>query len=162
MSDSDSGRVSASVRVKREHSRRLATQALYKHHFDPLSAEAVIREFRSALGYGECDKLYFMQLVRGAIREAANLDAHIKPLIDRALESLDPIEHALLRMGTFELLFLPGVPARVVIDQGIRLAKQFGATGSHTYVNAVLDQIARQVRREEFKEASEACHTSSN
>ena len=151
--------MSSSVRVKREHSRRLATQALYKHHFDPLSAEAIIREFRGALGYGECDKLYFMQLVRGSIREATSLDARIEPLLDRKLASLDPIEHALLRMGTFELLFLPGVPARVVIDQSIRLAKQFGATGSHSYVNAVLDQVARQARQEEFAESSEACHT---
>ncbi len=158
----NSGRAPSTVRVKREQSRRLATQALYKHHFDPVSAEAVIREFRGALGYNECDKLYFMQLVRGAIREAEGIDAHIKPLLDRAFESLDPIERALLRIGTFELLFLPGVPARVVIDQGVRLAKQFGATGSHTYVNAVLDQIAHQARQAEFTGTSEACHTSSS
>ena len=154
--------MSSTLRVKRELSRRLATQALYKHHFDPLNAEAVIREFRGRLGYGECDKLYFMQIVRGAIREAEHLDAKIAPLLDRDIGSLDPIEHALLRMGAFELIFLPGVPARVVIDQGIRLAKQFGATGSHSYVNAVLDQIARQSRREEFAGADEACHTNSS
>ena len=158
--------MSSSVRVRREHSRRLATQALYKHHFDPLGAEAIIREFRAALDYDECDKLYFMQLVRGSIREADNLDARIGPLLDRSLESLDPVEHALLRMGTFELLFLPGVPARVVIDQGIRLAKQFGATGSHAYVNAVLDQIAHDARRDEFAGkfagTDAPCHTNSS
>lgn len=150
------------LRAKREQSRRLATQALYKHHFDPLGAEAIIREFRGALGYTDCDKLYFMQLVRGAIREAEHLDARFAPLLDRELGSLDPVEHALLRMGTFELLFLPGVPARVVIDQGVRLAKQFGATGSHTYVNAVLDGLAREARQGEFAEKAGSCHTNSS
>lgn len=148
--------------VKREHARRLATQALYKHHFDPLRAEAIIREFRQAPSYGDCDKSYFMSLVRGTIRELTLLDERIAPLLDRELGALDPIEHALLLIGAFELSFVPDTPARVVIDQGVRLAKQFGATGSHTYVNAVLDQIAHQERGDEFNSQEAPCLTSSS
>ena len=147
---------------KREQSRRLATQALYKRHFDPMGAEGIIREFRSSPGYGDCDKSYFATLVRGAIKQCEELDARISPLLDRKLASLDPVEHALLQIGTFELLFQPDVPARVVIDQGVRLAKQFGATGSHAYINAVLDQIAHSERQSEFSDQTEACLTSSS
>ena len=148
--------------VKREHSRRLATQALYKHHFDPLRAEAIIREFREAPSYDDCDKSYFIALVRGTIRELTLLDERIAPLLDRELRALDPIEHALLLIGAFELFFVPDTPARVVIDQGVRLAKQFGATGSHAYVNAVLDQIAHQERQAEFSDRGAPCLTNSN
>ncbi len=136
--------------VKRVYSRRLATQALYKQHFDPLRPEALIREFRAAPSYEDCDKTYFMVLVRGALREWARLDEYMAPLLDRKLNALDPTEHTLLLIGAFELLHLPDVPARVIIDQGVRLARQFGATGSHAYINAVLDQIAHQVRGDEF------------
>lgn len=147
--------------LKREHSRRLATQALYKHHFDPVRAEEIIREFREAPNYDDCDKSYFMALVRGTIRELPKLNERISPLLDRELNALDPIEHALLMIGAFELLFVPDTPARVVIDQGVRLAKQFGATGSHAYVNAVLDRVAHQAREAEFSENS-SCPTSLN
>lgn len=139
--------------VKREHSRRLATQALYKRHFDPIGAESIIREFRAAPSYGDCDKSYFAALVRGTLKHCEPLDARISPLLDRELNALDPIEHALLLIGAFELVHLPDVPARVVIDQGVRLAKQFGGTGSHAYINAVLDQIARDERQSEFRES---------
>ena len=148
--------------VKREHSRRLATQALYKHHFDPLRPEAIIREFRAAPSYDDCDKAYFMALVRGTIKELTLLDERIAPLLDRELRALDPIEHALLLIGAFELFSMKDTPARVVIDQGVRLAKQFGATGSHAYINAVLDQIAHQERQDEFSNQDTPCLTSSN
>lgn len=140
------------VSVKREQSRRLATQALYKRHFDPMGAESTIREFRTAPSYGDCDKSYFAALVRGTVKHCEQLDARISPLLDRELRALDPIEHALLLIGAFELVHRPDVPARVVIDQGVRLAKQFGATGSHAYINAVLDEIAHAERQSEFTE----------
>ncbi len=148
--------------VKREHSRRLATQALYKQHFHPLRVQELITEFRTAPSYGDCDKSYFLSLMRGTNRERALLDERLSPLLDRDLAALDPIEHALLLIGAFELVFSPDVPARVVIDQGVRLAKQFGATGSHAYINAVLDQIAHQVRCDEFIQQELPCLTSSN
>lgn len=154
--------MSVPLSLRREHSRRLATQALYKQHFHLLGVQELITEFRSAPSYDDCDKSYFLSLVRGTHRERSVLDGHLSPLLDRDLAALDPIEHALLLIGAFELLFLPDVPARVVIDQGVRLAKQFGATGSHAYINAVLDQIAHQARRDEFTQQEEPCLTSSN
>jgi N utilization substance protein B len=76
------------------------------------------------------------------------------PLLDRALEELDPIERTLLRMGTFELLERIDVPYKVVINEEVALAKKFGATDSHKYINGVLDKAARQLRKVEIDAAS--------
>ena len=82
------------------------------------------------------------------------LDASLAPMLDRDLKDLDPIEHTLLRMGCYELVQRVDVPYKVVINEEVALAKKFGATDSHKYVNGVLDKAARQFRKAEVNAAS--------
>ncbi len=82
------------------------------------------------------------------------LEATFEPLLDRRITDLDPIERTLLRMGTFELRERIDVPYKVVINEAVSLAKKFGATDSHKYINGVLDKVARQLREAEVGAAS--------
>ena len=96
------------------------------------------------------DADYFRELVRGIVGRTAELDSAFAPLLDRAVEALDQVERAALRLGTYELLFGLDVPVRVVIDEAVTLASTFGAEGSHSYINGVLDKLARQLRSVEM------------
>jgi N utilization substance protein B len=101
------------------------------------------------------DLEYFQALLHGVPACVDELDATFQPLLDRKLEELDPIEHTLLRMGTFELRERLDVPYKVVINEAVALAKKFGATDSHKYINGVLDKAARQLRKAETDAASQ-------
>jgi N utilization substance protein B len=97
----------------------------------------------------EFDLALFAQLLRGVPEQADAIDEALTPVLDRSLQSLDPVERAILRVGTYELLFSPELPVRVVINEAIELAKTFGAEQGHRYVNGVLDKVARRVRASE-------------
>jgi N utilization substance protein B len=132
-------------RGARRRSRELALQALYQwlvagHEAGDLCAEAAGRELQRA------DKGYFETLVRGVVDRAAALDASLQPFLDRPARALSPVEHALLLIGAFELSASPDVPYRVVINEAVELAKTYGGTDGHKYVNGVLDKLAAQLR----------------
>ena len=95
------------------------------------------------------DLEYFEDLVRGVEAHRAELDAGLKPFLDREIEQVDPIERATLRLGAYELKHRPDVPYRVVLNEAVELAKRFGAEHGHTYVNGVLDKLAREWRAAE-------------
>ena len=95
------------------------------------------------------DLEYFQALLHGVPACVDELEAVFQPLLDRDIEELDPIERTLLRMGTFELKERIDVPYKVVINEEVALAKKFGASESHKYVNGVLDKAARELRKAE-------------
>jgi N utilization substance protein B len=95
------------------------------------------------------DGEYFRALVAGICDERAALDAALEPLLDRKPAQLDPIEHALLLIGSYELRHRLEVPYRVVINEAVGLARRFGATDGHKFVNGVLDRAARLWRAAE-------------
>ena len=111
-------------------------------------------EFRADYDFSHVDLEYFQALLHGIPACVDELDATFEPLLDRKLEELDPIERTLLRMGTFELRERLDVPYKVVINEAVALAKKFGATDSHKYVNGVLDRAARDLRKVEIEAAS--------
>jgi N utilization substance protein B len=84
------------------------------------------------------------------VQDAGDLDSSYEQLLDRPLDELDPVERALLRLGTFELKERIDVPYRVVINESVALAKKFGATDSYRYINGVLDKVARSYRQIEI------------
>ncbi len=94
---------------------------------------------------------YFKELLQGIPAHCVNLDQHLQPLLDRPADELDPIELAILRIGAYELMQRPDIPYRVAINEGVELAKAFGAADGHKYVNGVLDKLARQLRSKEMK-----------
>ena len=130
----------------RSRARRRALQALYAWQMSGSGARAVIEQFRHEQDMQVADLEYFEDLVRGVDAHRAELDAALTPFLDRGIEQVDPIERAALRLGAYELKHRPDVPYRVVLNEAVELVKRFGSEHGHTYVNGVLDKLAREWR----------------
>lgn len=137
----------------RSLARSSAVQALYQWQVGGHAAQEVLRQFREEHGLGKADAEYFRALLFGVTDHVDELDAHIGGFTDRKIAELDPVECAVLRLGAYELAYKPEVPYRVVINEGINLAKRFGATDGHKYVNGILDKLARKLRATELSGA---------
>lgn len=129
-------------------------QALYQWHMAGAPLNDIEAEFRADYDFSHVDLEYFQALLHGVPACVDELEASLAPLLDRKLEELDPIERTLLRMGAFELRERPDVPWKVVINEAVALARKFGATDSHKYINGVLDRLARELRKVETDAAS--------
>ena len=129
--------------------RKLAMQALYRWQINDAPWQDLVSEFATEEGMDRADGEYFRELVQGVHGTRDALDAELATWMDRSPKLLDPIEHAVLLIGAFELKSRPEVPFRVVINEGVSLAKRFGATDGHKFVNAVLDRAARELRPHE-------------
>jgi len=130
-------------------SRKFALQALYQWQLTGQSYAELLNQYAAEEGFGGADREYFETLLKGTTESSESLDGELAGLIDRPVGQLDPIEHAILMLGLYELRHSLDVPYRVVINEGIELAKKFGATDGHKFVNAVLDRAARQLRSSE-------------
>lgn len=133
----------------RSLSRKLAMQALYQWQLTGQGAAELRNQFAAEEGYGDADGEYFVDLLQGVTGAIEALDAELGALIDRPVAQLDPVERAVLLIGIHELAHRPDVPYRVVINEGVDLARRFGATDGHKFVNAVLDRAARKLRAAE-------------
>ena len=134
----------------RRRARRLLVQALYQWQLTETSARDVEDQFRNRKEFARIDEAFFSEVLKGVINGAAELDAALAPVLDREITALDQVERAILRAGAFELSQRIDVPFKVVIDEYVALAKTFGATDSHRYVNGVLDELARITRTVEM------------
>jgi N utilization substance protein B len=130
----------------RHGSRRLLVQALYQHQLGGHGASELIRQFSGEKDFARVDGDYFRALVTEVLADRDGLDALIAGDADRPVAQLDPVEHAILWLGLAELRAHPEVPAKVVIAEAVQLAREFGATDGHRYVNAMLDKAAARLR----------------
>lgn len=135
----------------RARARRRALQAIYAWQLSGTSMTGIIEQFKREQEMEIADLEYFEDLLRGVEREKAVLDEKLKPHLDRSIDSVDPIERAVLRLAAYELVCRVDVPYRVVINEAIETTKRFGADFGHTYVNGVLDKLAADVRGPEYK-----------
>ena len=133
----------------RSVARKLALQALYRWQLNDSPWQDLILEFGDAEDMPKADREYFRELVEGVWRGREALDTQLAAWLDRKPELLDPIEHAVLLIGLFELTSKPEVPYRVAINEAVSLSKRFGATDGYKFVNAVLDRAAKEVRPNE-------------
>jgi N utilization substance protein B len=140
--------------AERRKARHYGMQALYQWHMAGASLTDIEAEFRADYDFSHVDLEYFQALLHEIPACVDELEETLEPLLDRKLDDLDPIERTLLRMGTFELARRPDVPYKVVLNEAVALAKKFGATDGHKYINGVLDQVARQLRKVEIDAAS--------
>ena len=131
---------------QRSRSRSLAIQALYQWQMAGQDVGVIINHFMLEQDAKKFDTDYFTELVRAVPARLEELDGALKPCVDRALDAVDPVERAILRLGTYELIVHPEIPYRVVINEAVELAKTFGAEKGHRYVNGVLDKAARAIR----------------
>jgi N utilization substance protein B len=141
----------ASAKSSRSRAREFALQALYQHLVGRNEAAAIDAFTRDLAGFHKADSVHYDALLHGCIREAAQLDALVLPLLDRNMERISPIEHAVMWIGVYEFMHAPDVPWRVVLNECIELAKEFGGTDGHKYVNAVLNGLAPQLRSAEVE-----------
>ena len=141
----------ASARAARTRARGFALQALYQVMVGGNPADEVDIFTRDLSGFNKADAVHFDALLHGCAEHASKLDALILPMLDRKLTELSPIEHAVLWIGAYELQYCIDTPWRVVLNECIDLAKEFGGTDGHKYVNAVLNQLAPHLRATEVE-----------
>lgn len=139
----------SAVRSARSRAREFAVQALYQYLVGGNDAAAIDAFTRDLSGFNKADSVHFDALLHGCIAEAQALDALLVPLLDRRLVEISPIERAVMWIGAYELQHCPDVPWRVVINECVELAKSFGGTDGHKYVNGVLHGLAPRLRPEE-------------
>ena len=137
------------ARSARRRSRELALQGLYEWLAGGADAGAIDAHMREQDDFARCDAAHFDKLLHGCIEQAAAIDAVLARHVDRKTQALSPVEHAALLIGSFELLHCLDIPYRVVINEGVELAKSFGGTDGHKYVNGVLDKVAAELRATE-------------
>lgn len=139
----------AAARTPRSRAREFALQALYQHLVGRNEAGAIDSFTRDLAGFSKADAIHYDALLHGCIAEAARLDALILPLLDRKIEEISPIERGVMWIGAYEFSHCLDVPWRVVLNECIELAKEFGGTDGHKYVNAVLNGLAPTLRATE-------------
>ena len=130
----------------RSVARRLAMQAIYQAQLNAQPWQDLHQQFLTNEDMPRADGEYFRELVEQVCAARERLDADLAALLDRPPKDLDPVEHAILLIGLYELEARSDVPFRVVINEGVGLARKFGATDGHKYVNAVLDRAAARLR----------------
>ena len=135
----------------RSRARRRALQAVYAWQVSGTPMPSVVTQFEHEQEMEIADVEYFRNLVEGVESKLDELDAKLQPYLDRPVAQVDPIERAILRLATYELLHRTDVPYRVVINEAIEVSKRFGAEFGHTYINGVLDQAAAAWRGAEYR-----------
>jgi N utilization substance protein B len=130
----------------RHRARELLIKALYQWQLAGHSVAELVAQFAALPEFGRCDRDYFAVLLGVIIEDTAGLDALIARQAARGLDQLDAVGRAILLLGLAELKHRADVPTKVVINEGVELAKRYGATDSYKFVNAVLDKSARELR----------------
>lgn len=137
----------------RRRSREVALQGLYEWLISGADAGVIEAHMREQEGFDKIDTAHFDALLHGCINEAADLDGVLSRHVDRKTTELSPIEHAVLMIGAYELKHCVDVPYKVAINEAVELAKSYGGTDGHKYVNGVLDKAAIDLRKTEVEAA---------
>lgn len=135
----------------RRRARELLVQALYQMQIAGHGRSELLAQFRDRRDYARVDQNYFDEALQGILGAQQSLEEEAASLIDRPLSQLDPVERGILLLGLYELRLQPEIPFRVVINEGVNLAKRFGAFDGHKYINAVLDRAAGKLRPDDAK-----------
>ncbi|MBS0369439.1 MAG: transcription antitermination factor NusB [Proteobacteria bacterium] len=135
----------------RRRAREFALQGIYQWLLSQSSLTSIESQMGEVGGFDKCDRDLFLGLLRGTIGNAPDLQVAFAPYIERPLNELSPIERGILLMATFELVHRPETPYRVIINEAIELAKGYGGTDGHKFVNGVLDKLAARVRADEVE-----------
>ena len=141
----------AGSKSDRSRSREFALQGLYQSLVGGNPVEDIDAFTRDLAGFNKADAVHFDALLHGCVEEGAQLDALITPLLDRPMAEISPVEHAVMWIGAYEMKHCLDVPWRVVINECVELAKEFGGTDGHKYVNAVLNGMAPTLRGPEVE-----------
>ena len=137
----------------RRRAREIAMQGLYRWLLAGGESKAAEADVLDMDGFERADRQHFDALLHGGVEQAALIDAILARHVDRKTTLLSPVEHAILMIGVYELKNCLDVPYRVAINEAVELAKTFGGTDGHKYVNGVLDKCAAELRPDEARPA---------
>lgn len=137
--------------IARRNARRYALQAMYQWQISGTPIDAIEMEFLRYHIDKQLDLPYFKELIHGIYQHQQSIDNEMKPFLGRALQEIDPIELAVLRLAIYELINRPDVPYRVIINEALELTKKFGSVEGHKFVNGILDRVAKKRRETEIK-----------
>ncbi|MES2181147.1 MAG: transcription antitermination factor NusB [Pseudomonadota bacterium] len=137
----------------RRKSRELVLKAVYRGMLNQSELGPIFRDMVEDPDYNKADEVYFKQLLEAVTMNIDALDKKLENFIDRKVSELSPVEHAILRISGCELMFDLTIPYRVVINEGVELAKLYGGIDGHKYINGVLDKLAADVRGSEVDSA---------
>lgn len=135
----------------RGKSRRLAMQAIYQWQMTGDSITGIKQQFFEENNSSKIDVEYFTELVSGVASNLSEIDKLLEKYMSRTIESVDPVERSILRIGTYEFINRLDVPYRVVLNEAITITKEFCSEKSHAFVNAVLDKVAKEIRHIEVQ-----------
>jgi len=139
------------VSQNRRKSRELVLKAVYRGMINTGELKQVFMDMKEDPEYAKADEAYFKELLQGVTGKMDELDKQISVFIDRSIDELSPVEHAILRIASFELMFDVTIPYKVAINEGVELAKLYGGVDGHKYINGVLDKVAAAARPLEFR-----------
>jgi transcription antitermination protein NusB len=134
----------------RRHAREYALQAMYQWQISSTPLADLELQFLTQEIRKKTDLEYFKELMHAIPTQTDDIDNVMKPFLSRPLDELDPIELAILRIAIYELTQRLDIPYRVAINEALELTKKFGSIEGYKFVNGVLDQVAKQVRRVEI------------
>ena len=135
----------------RRKSRELALKGIYQGLMNQSELRKIIRDMADDADFDRADEAYFRQLIEGVAEHMEELERRIAAYVDRDVAALSPIEHAILCLSAYELIYDPSIPYRVAINEGVELAKIYGGIDGHKYVNGVLDKLAAEARPHEIQ-----------
>ncbi|MCK5727900.1 MAG: transcription antitermination factor NusB [Methylococcales bacterium] len=134
--------------------RQCAVQALYQWQMTGNDLSIIEMDFLEEDRLKGAQKSYFKALFYGVPKKLEVIDKALSEFVDRDVEKIDPVERAILRLGVYEFIHYTETPYRVIINEGVNLAKTFGAEGSHKYINGILDKIGKKIRHREIQSKS--------
>jgi N utilization substance protein B len=138
----------------RARARRYAMQALYQWDLSGTDLPAIRRQFLETEDFSKADRSYFDELLRNIPEGIELIDKNIKEYLDRAPDRVDPVERAILRIATYELLSRTDIPYRVILNEAILMTRKFGAEQGHAFVNGILDKVAHKHRAAECRQVN--------
>ena len=137
------------MKSARRRSREFALQGLYSWLLAGQPVSDITAQLEESKGFERADHAYFSLLMSGAIEQQGTLEEALAPCLDRKVGELSPVERGILLLGAWELKNANEVPYRVVINEAVEIAKSYGGTDGHKYVNGVLDKLAKSLRAQE-------------
>ncbi|WP_332673484.1 transcription antitermination factor NusB [Aromatoleum sp.] len=139
-----------SGKAARRRAREFALQGIYQWLLSGNSVPVIEDHVAQVTGFDRADRELFVSLLRGTLNNVESLQAEFEPFIHRPVHELSPVERAILLLGTHELKHGLDTPYRVIINEAIELAKGYGGTEGHRFVNGVLDKLAAKLRATEI------------
>ena len=143
-------------KAARRRAREFVLQGVYQWLLSGNSVPMIEDHVSGVSGFEKADLAFFTRVLRGTVNNAAELREAFAPFIHRGVEELSPVEHAILLIASYELKNDIETPYRVVINEAIELAKEYGGTDGHRFVNGVLDRLAGELRKVEVEAARKA------